>query len=57
VIALRVIKSRKMKWSGHVACMGDRRVQDFGGGPEGKKDDLSDLSADRRVILKWIFGT
>jgi hypothetical protein len=29
----RVIKSRKMGWSGHVARMGERRgcIQDFGG--------------------------
>jgi hypothetical protein len=52
VIALRVIKSRRIKWPSHAACMGDRRVQDFDGGPDGKKDDLSDHGADRRVILK-----
>jgi hypothetical protein len=28
---LRVIKSRRMRWEGHVARMGDRRVQGFGG--------------------------
>ena len=34
---VRVIKSRKMRWAGHVACMGERlgvyRV--LVGGPEG----------------------
>jgi len=36
---LRVIKSRRMRWAGHVARMGvgDRRVQGFGGEPEGKR--------------------
>ena len=29
---VRVIKSRRMRWAGHVACMrGERRVQGFGG--------------------------
>jgi hypothetical protein len=27
----RVIKSRKIRWAGHVARMGERRIQDFGG--------------------------
>ena len=26
-----MIKSRRKKWAGHVACMGERRVRDFGG--------------------------
>ena len=28
---VRVIKSRRMRWAGHVARMGEGRVQDFGG--------------------------
>jgi hypothetical protein len=29
---IRVIKSRRMRWAGHVACMGQERcIQDFGG--------------------------
>jgi hypothetical protein len=28
---VRVIKSRRMRWVGHVARKGERRVQDFGG--------------------------
>ena len=29
---VRVIKWRRMRWAGHVACMGEERcVQDFGG--------------------------
>jgi hypothetical protein len=27
---VRVIKSRRMRWAGHVACMGERSLQDFG---------------------------
>ena len=28
---VRVIKSRVMRWAGHVACMGERRIPGFGG--------------------------
>jgi hypothetical protein len=29
---IRVIKSRRMRWAGRVACMGEKRcIQDFGG--------------------------
>jgi hypothetical protein len=28
---IRVIKLRRMKWAGHVARMGERRIQGFGG--------------------------
>jgi hypothetical protein len=27
---VRVIKSRRMRWAGHVACMGERCLQGFG---------------------------
>jgi hypothetical protein len=30
-IVVRVIKSRRMRWAGHVACMEERCVQVFGG--------------------------
>jgi hypothetical protein len=36
----RVIKSRRVRWEGHVARMGrgeERRIQDFVGKPEGKR--------------------
>jgi hypothetical protein len=36
---IRVIKSRKTRWAGHVACMGERRgvYRVFVGRPEGKR--------------------
>jgi len=36
---IRVIKSRRMRWAGHVACMGDRRggCRVLVGKPEGKR--------------------
>jgi hypothetical protein len=30
-ITVRVIKSRKMRWAGHIACVGERRIRGFGG--------------------------
>ena len=32
-----VIKSRRMKWAGHVACIGERNIQGFGGETLGKE--------------------
>jgi hypothetical protein len=32
----QVIKSRRMRWVGHVPCMGESRKQGFGGKHEGK---------------------
>jgi hypothetical protein len=42
---IRIIKSRRMRWEGHVAQMGERRnaYRILVGKPEGK-----------RPILKWI---
>jgi hypothetical protein len=31
-----VIKSSRMRWAGHVARVGERRIRGFGGDPEGK---------------------
>jgi hypothetical protein len=35
---VRVIKSRRMRWLGHVAREGDRRIQGFGGETWGKEN-------------------
>ena len=53
---VRVVKSRRMRWAGHVARMGeDRGVQRvLVGKPEGK-NHWGNQDVDGRIILKWIF--
>jgi hypothetical protein len=52
---IQVIKSRRMRWAGHVARMGDRRgaCRVWVGRPAGK-NHLQDLGVVGRIILKWI---
>ena len=51
-----MIKSRRMRYVGHVARMGEeRRIQGFGGGNMREKDHLGDSCVDGRIILRWIF--
>ena len=52
----RVVKSRRMRWAGHVARMGeDRGVHRvLVGKPEGKSH-WGDQDVDGRIILRWIF--
>jgi hypothetical protein len=51
-----VIKSRRMRWAGHVAPMGEKRgvYRILVGKPEGK-NRLGDPSVDGRTLLRWIF--
>jgi hypothetical protein len=51
-----MIKSRRMKWAAHVACMVERRdvYRILVGKPEGKRS-LGDPGLSGRIILKWIF--
>ena len=52
----RVIKSRRMRWAGHVAHMGERRLYTgFWWGNLRKRDHLGDPGIDVRIILRWIF--
>ena len=54
---VRVIKSRRMRWTGHVACMGER-VEAYTGfwwGNLKERDHLGDQGVDERIILRWIF--
>jgi hypothetical protein len=52
---VRVIKSRRMRLAERVAREGEeRRIQGFGGKPEGK-NHLGDPGVDASIILRWIF--
>ena len=53
---VRVIKSRRMRWAGHVARMKKSRGIHWVlvGEPEGN-NHLKDPSVDGRITLRWIF--
>ena len=53
---VRVIKSRRMRWAGHVARIGERRgvYRVLVGKPEGKKQ-LEEPGVDGRILLRWVF--
>jgi hypothetical protein len=52
---IRQIKSRRMRWPGHVARMGEGRnvYRVLVAKPEGK-DHLEDQGVDRRMLSKWV---
>jgi hypothetical protein len=53
---IRVIKSRRLRWVGHAARMGERRgVTGFSWSNLRKGNHLVDTGVDGRIILKWIF--
>jgi hypothetical protein len=53
-IIVRVIKSIRLRWAGHVARMGERRgaYRVLVGKPEGR-NHLEDPGVDGMIILKW----
>ena len=52
---VRVIKTRRMRWAGHVAHMGEERgvYRVLVGKPEGKSH-WGDLRVEGWIILRWI---
>jgi hypothetical protein len=53
----RVIESRRMRWAGHVARMGEGRcLQSFGWGGPKVGDHWEDLGAGGRITLRWTLG-
>jgi hypothetical protein len=59
---VRVIKSRRMRWAGHLARMGrggegrgEVLTRFWLGGPKAK-DHWEDLGIDGRITLRWTLG-
>jgi len=53
---VRVIKSRRIRWTRHVACIGERRVDTgFCWGKLREKNHLEVPDVNGRIILRWIF--
>jgi hypothetical protein len=54
--SVRVIKSRRIRWVGHVARMGRREAcKVFWWGNLRERDYLGDPGVDGRIILRWNF--
>ena len=55
-IIVRVIKSRRMIWAGHVACMGEKRgVYSMYGRNLRERDHLGKPGIDGRIMFSWVF--
>ena len=53
---VRVVKSRRMRWVGHVACMGEGNgCTGFWWGNLRERDHWEGPDAVGRIILRWIF--
>jgi hypothetical protein len=52
---ISVIKSRRMRWVGHVACMGEESSTGFSGENLKEKDHLENIGVDGRTIMKCSF--
>jgi len=50
---VQVMKSKRMRWAGHLACRGEGRGVYRGNLRE--RDLWGDPGADGRIILRWIF--
>jgi hypothetical protein len=50
---VRVIKSRRMRWAGHVECVGEER--DVWWGKLRERDHWGDPGVGGRIIFGWIF--
>jgi hypothetical protein len=54
---IRVIKSRRMRWAGHLACRGEmRNAYRILVGKHERKGHSEDLGINGEIILEWILG-
>jgi hypothetical protein len=53
---VRVIKSRRIRWAGHVARMGEGRDTGFWLGGPNVRDHWEYLGRDGRITIRWILG-
>jgi hypothetical protein len=51
---IRVIKSRRMRWVGHVARMGNRSAYRIWWGDLLERDHLEDPGVEGTITIKWI---
>jgi hypothetical protein len=51
---IRVIRSRRMRWAGHVAFTEKTGAYRFWWAHVRERNHLEDLGVGRRIILKWI---
>jgi len=54
-IVVRVVKSRRIRWAGHVAGMG--LYTGFWWGNLREREHLGDPDVDGRIIVRWILRT
>ena len=53
---VQVVKSRRMRWAGHMARMGEGRgVTGFWWGKLRERDHWGDADVDGTIILRWLF--
>jgi hypothetical protein len=50
---LRMIKSRRMRWAGHVVCMGEMHIKPWLENVKGRGHS-GNLSLDWRIMLEWV---
>jgi hypothetical protein len=52
-----MVKSRRMRWAGHVACMGKREMYTkFLSENQKGRNHLEDLVVAGKIVLEWILG-